>query len=65
MSFLSSRKKIIGQSRNNIHVPSKETDLKKLYPWVWGDHTYKSPLGHAYTRTHKYCKFMLGNHCYI
>lgn len=43
-----------GVYRNNLQVPSKETDLKKLYPWVWGDHTYKSPLGHAYTRTHKY-----------
>ena len=43
----------------NIPYPFHLRDMDKLYPWIWGDHVYKRPIGHAYIRTHKYRKCII------
>ena len=47
--------------RHAVHIAATKQegrvqDFKRLLPYIWGDHTYKGPHGHAYTKTHKYCK---------
>ena len=37
-------------------IEERVSEMQRLLPHVWGDHTYKSPHGHAYLKTHKYCK---------
>ena len=37
-------------------IEERTADMQRLLPHVWGDHTYKSSYGHAYLKTHKYCK---------
>ena len=42
--------------RHSVPMEKRVSDMQRLLPHVWGDHTYKSPYGHAYIKTHKYCK---------